>query len=237
MRQNKRALRYHRLTLIVSGVVIAGVGLARMLQVKQVVTDTTSQPLLSWGLLAGGFLCIVLALVPMAWITRATNTASGRDMTEGQQAHSSLPEARPAHHAYLNLSLLLLAIRELWLRHRAKGGVPVEATVELAYHTDPVAKKVFRAEMRYSYGFEGRQFSGRVARDYFLNFKAADKLASLRRGEKVIVLVKPDQPEISYYASGFGFIEAIVFAPLILFTCAFCLIVPPLLVWAFLINK
>jgi hypothetical protein len=150
------------------------------------------------------------------------------------QTDSSLSEPRPAHHAYLNLSLLFLAARELWLRHNTEGGVPVEATVELAYRTDPVAKKVFRAEMRYAYQFEGRQFSGRVARDYFLNHKAADRLASFRKGENLTVLVNRDRPEISYYPSGFGFIEAIVLAPMILFICAFFLSVLPLLLWAFL---
>jgi hypothetical protein len=94
------------------------------------------------------------------------------------------------------------------------------------YHTDPVNKRVFRAELQYSYQFEGRQLTGRVARDYFLNHKAADKLAQFHSGDKLMVRVRPDRPEVSYYPSGFGFVEPVVLAPMLLFLAAFVVIVP-----------
>lgn len=150
------------------------------------------------------------------------------------QSTDSNAAPRPKIHVYLNLSLLFLALRELWLQRQTKEGAPVEATVETAYHTDPVNKRVFRAELRYSYQFGGRELTGRVARDYFLNHKAADKLAQFRRGEKLVVRVRPDRPEVSYYPSGFGFVEPIVLAPVLLFIAAFVLIVPIALLWAYL---
>jgi len=150
------------------------------------------------------------------------------------QSTDSNPLTRPKIHVYLNLSLLFLAIRELWLQLQTKEGVPVEATVEMAYHTEPINSRVFRAELRYRYQFRGRELTGRVARDYFLNHKAANKLAQFRRGEKLVIRVRPDSPEVSYYPSGFGFVEPIVLAPFLLFIAAFLVIVPVALLWAYL---
>jgi hypothetical protein len=42
----------------------------------QVVTHWTGQPMFSWGLIAGGGLCILLALIPAAWIAKAAATDS-----------------------------------------------------------------------------------------------------------------------------------------------------------------
>jgi len=45
-----------------------------MLSGVQVVTHGTGQPMFSWGLIAAGLLCILVALVPQSWIARVVGT-------------------------------------------------------------------------------------------------------------------------------------------------------------------
>ena len=68
--------RYGRLKLIGAGLVLALVGIVMMLRGVQVVTHWTGQPMFSWGLISAGGICILLALVPISWITKAATTHS-----------------------------------------------------------------------------------------------------------------------------------------------------------------
>jgi len=130
------------------------------------------------------------------------------------------------HQTYLHASVLFYAIREMWLRDKTREGVSVTAIVSLAYHTQPVSKQARRAEMLYSYEYRGDRFEGRVIRDYFLNSKAANALANdFCPGQQITVKIVPNQPHISYFPSGFGFIEAfttgLIFPGLILVATLF----------------
>lgn len=70
---------YGRLKLVGAGVVIMAVGSLNLLRDVQVVTHWTGQPMFSWGLIAGGGLCIVLALIPASWIVKVARTHSKAD--------------------------------------------------------------------------------------------------------------------------------------------------------------
>jgi hypothetical protein len=71
-RSNAAAVRkYGRLKLIGAGLIFGLVGTALMLNGIQVVTHSTGQPLLSWGLIGAGAVCILLALIPSSWIVKA----------------------------------------------------------------------------------------------------------------------------------------------------------------------
>jgi hypothetical protein len=63
--------RWARLKLAGAGLILAGVGIAWMLNGVQVVRHSTGQPLFSWGLVASGVLCIILAMIPQSWIAKA----------------------------------------------------------------------------------------------------------------------------------------------------------------------
>ena len=74
---------YGRPKLVGAGLVLALVGFLRMAKGVQVVTHWTGQPMFSWGLLAAGGLCILLALIPSSWIAKAANTRS-KTLRRGQ---------------------------------------------------------------------------------------------------------------------------------------------------------
>jgi hypothetical protein len=65
---------YGRIKLIGAGLVLALVGTARAFRGVQVVIHSNLQPVFSWGLIAGGGLCILLALIPSLWIVKAATT-------------------------------------------------------------------------------------------------------------------------------------------------------------------
>jgi hypothetical protein len=74
-RPSKAVVRpYGRLKLIGTGLFLACIGSIRLARDVQVVTHWTGQPLFSWGLIAGGGLCILLAFIPPSWITKAATT-------------------------------------------------------------------------------------------------------------------------------------------------------------------
>ena len=65
-----------------------------------------------------------------------------------------------------------------------------------------------RAELFYLYEFEEKQYSGRVVRDFRLGSAEADSLVyDNHPGEKLSIVIDRDNPEISYYPSGFGSLE------------------------------
>lgn len=67
---------YGRLKLVGAGLVLTVVGIAMLLRGVQVATHWTGQPMFSWGLIAAGGLCILLALIPASWIAKAAATDS-----------------------------------------------------------------------------------------------------------------------------------------------------------------
>ena len=64
---------YGRLKLLGGGLAFAILGSALLLRGVQVVTHWTGQPMFSWGLVAAGGLCIVLAAIPASWIAKAAS--------------------------------------------------------------------------------------------------------------------------------------------------------------------
>jgi len=70
--------RYGRLKAIGAGLLLIVVGKLRLLGGVQLVTHGTGQPMFSWGLIAGGILCIASALVPRSWMARAVGPPTGK---------------------------------------------------------------------------------------------------------------------------------------------------------------
>lgn len=62
---------FGRLKLLASGFILGGLGIVRLLNGIQVVPHFSRQPLFSWGLVAAGLVCLVLAAIPTSWIARA----------------------------------------------------------------------------------------------------------------------------------------------------------------------
>jgi hypothetical protein len=58
--------------LVAAGLALAGVVTVLLLRDVQVVGHWTGQPLFSWGLVAAGCLCILLAMIPDSWVEKAT---------------------------------------------------------------------------------------------------------------------------------------------------------------------
>jgi hypothetical protein len=67
---------YGRLKLVGAGLVLAVAGSTWLLRGVQVVTHGNGQPMFSWGLIAAGGLCILLAIIPSSWIAKAATTRS-----------------------------------------------------------------------------------------------------------------------------------------------------------------
>ncbi len=63
-----------RFRLILSGVLLVAVGLLRLNGGISVVRHFSGQPIFSWGLIAGGIVCLLLALVPLSWVQKAAET-------------------------------------------------------------------------------------------------------------------------------------------------------------------
>ena len=60
--------------LLAFGLAIGGLGLLRLLAGVQVETHWTGQPMFSYGLVAGGALCALLALIPTSWVAWAAQS-------------------------------------------------------------------------------------------------------------------------------------------------------------------
>jgi hypothetical protein len=65
---------YGRLKLVGAGLALAILGSVLLLRGVQVVTHWTGQPMFSWGLIAAGGLCVLLAVIPASWIAKAAAT-------------------------------------------------------------------------------------------------------------------------------------------------------------------
>jgi hypothetical protein len=133
--------------------------------------------------------------------------------TERNMATTEDPAKRlgPPVETYINLSVLWFWLRELWLRSRTNQGISTNATVESTRRTRLGYRSAARAELRYSYHFQGTQYTGRTVRDFMFNSAAAESLVSEHRyGQIIAVLVDPNHPERSYYPSGFGWVEPLI---------------------------
>jgi hypothetical protein len=71
---SKGNTRYGWLKAIAAGLILIAVGLLRLLGGVQVVTHSTGQPMFSWGLIAGGIVCVLSAFIPSSWIAKAAGT-------------------------------------------------------------------------------------------------------------------------------------------------------------------
>jgi Protein of unknown function (DUF3592) len=105
-------------------------------------------------------------------------------------------------------------LRELRMRHRTKGGIPLQAKVESTMLTRPLQGRGGggrRAELCYSYDYQGPR-TGRTVRDFLVGDKVGKALAfGHRRGDTITVLVDPNKPDYSYFPSGFGWIQPLLY--------------------------
>ena len=130
-------------------------------------------------------------------------------------------ELPTAPQTYLNASVAVWWLRELWLRYRTKDGIQVNAAIESIQRTRSGFGGVARAEIVYSYEFLGQQFSGRVVRDFSFDVARADGLIYDHQvNEKLPVLISRDNPAISYFPSGLGAFDPIALGFRALFSWA-----------------
>jgi hypothetical protein len=108
-------------------------------------------------------------------------------------------------------------LRELRLRHRTKDGVPVEAKVESTLLTRASKGRgggSRRVELCYCYDYQGPR-DGRTIRDFTIGDKTGRALAFAREpGQTITVLVDPNDPDCSYFPSGFGWIQPLLYGVL-----------------------
>ncbi len=71
--------RYGRLKTLGIGLVLAAVGLLRLLGGVQAVTHWTGQPMFSWGLIAAGVVCVVIAFLPNSWVQSSDRHAKHKN--------------------------------------------------------------------------------------------------------------------------------------------------------------
>jgi len=75
---SKEKARYERLKMVGCGLVLVFMGVLRLRQGLDVVTHSTGQPMFSWGLIAGGVVCIILSLIPNSWVASAVDQRIAR---------------------------------------------------------------------------------------------------------------------------------------------------------------
>lgn len=140
------------------------------------------------------------------------------DQPSSQDIYEDLPSGPQT---YLNLSVPFWWIRELWLRIKTRDGVQLDAVIDDARRTRPPSRSAARAELLYKYEYQGRQYSGRVVRDFVYETAVANSLAyDFHPGEKLQITINPDHPAVSYFPSGFGALEPVVVAFQALFAWA-----------------
>jgi hypothetical protein len=135
------------------------------------------------------------------------------DTIDSEKGKKSEPGLAPAVAAW-GPSIAWYWLRELRLRHRTKGGIPIQAKVECTLLTRPVQGRGGggrRAELRYSYARQGSR-TGRTVRDFTFGEKTGKALAfGHKPGDAITVLVDANDPECSYFPSGFGWIQPLVY--------------------------
>lgn len=117
----------------------------------------------------------------------------------------------PPPFTYFNLSVPALWIRELWLRHKTKDGVSSDAKIEMVQRTGfGFLGGAARAELQYSYEFQGGRYFGRVLRDFKADSASADSLVYDHQvGERIPIVVSREAPDVSYCPSGMGILDPI----------------------------
>src|SRR5579875_2529539 len=101
--------------------------------------------------------------------------------------------------------------KEWRLSRAARRWVPTSAIVESGYRTKGGYKETIRAELRYSYRFNGQDYFGAVVRECVFNSAAANALAyDHAKGDQITIFVNPSDPGQSYVASGFGSVEPVL---------------------------
>jgi hypothetical protein len=99
-------------------------------------------------------------------------------------------------------------LRELRLSRKARSWAGAEGIVTSAHRTKGGYRETIRAELIYSYTFRGGYYAGRTVRDCCFNPSAATALAEDHKpGQKIQIFVNPNNPDESYYPSGFGSVE------------------------------
>jgi len=122
-------------------------------------------------------------------------------------------------------------LREMCLRRRTKYGIPFQAKVESTLLTRPAGRDGSRAELRYSYECQGQR-TGRTVRDFTIGNHVGKALAfGHKSGDTITVLVDPNDPDCSYFPSGFGWIQPLLYGVffsilgMFFLACAFALAV------------
>lgn len=130
-----------------------------------------------------------------------------------EQDAEAVKEFSPPINIYGGITLLFWWVREMWLRFQTRNGVSVSARIDSTCQTKRRwMGRGARAEIRYSYEFQGDRHSGRTTRDFIFNRRAADALSfGHKRGEIISVRVDPESPTRSYSPSGFGWIEPLLY--------------------------
>jgi hypothetical protein len=130
----------------------------------------------------------------------------------------------PGPQTYGNLSIAYWWLRELRLRRKTRGGIATQATIDSAQRTGNRSRGAARAELLYSYEFQGVRYDGRIVRDFMGNSAQADSLAyDNHPGDKLPILICPEDPAISYSPSQMGSIEPITTG--ILYLLAYCVLI------------
>lgn len=97
---------------------------------------------------------------------RRRGIAKEADVAVDRRAESpERPLSRPVE-TFINVSALWWLARELWLRKQTQNGRSVEAVVDSTRRTRHGCRSAARAELRYSYEYEGNRYTGRVVRDF-----------------------------------------------------------------------
>ena len=144
---------------------------------------------------------------------RRRGIANEADVAVDRRAEPPERPLAPPVETFINVSALWWLARELWLRKQTRNGRSVQAAVDSTQRTRHGYRgAAARAELRYSYEYEGVRYTGRAVRDFmFFNVKAADALAfGHTMGDRIVVQVNPRRPERSYYPSGFGWLESLL---------------------------
>jgi hypothetical protein len=149
------------------------------------------------------------------------------NIAPSQDIYGPLP---PPPRTYLNLTVPLFWLRELWLRYRTRQGVQVDAMIESAQRTQDGFTA--RAELIYSYEFQGRPYRGRVVRDFYWDVGSADSLVyDHHSAETIAVRICPDDPAISWFPSGLDALDPIVLGLRALFSWASAIAVLVVIIW------
>jgi hypothetical protein len=133
----------------------------------------------------------------------------------------------PGPQTYMNFSVLIWWLREIWLRYRTRNGLQVDAIIASTQRTRPRIRLASRAEMVYTYELRGQQYAGKVVRDFLYDRAKADSLVyDHHAAERIPIRISQDDPSISYFQSGLGIFDPVaVGLPALLFWIVLIMII------------